>query len=124
MLWGTIQRLITNQIIGVTQGFEKRLNLVGVGYRANVSGQDLVLEIGCSHPVKYLIKEGVSIKVEGNTIIVSGIDKEKVGQTAAEIRAFKKPEPYKGKGIHYEGEVIRRKAGKQVAGAAAGVKGK
>lgn len=120
-LWGTYHRLINNGITGVIHGFSKKLNITGVGYRASLKGQMLTLEVGFSHPIEYLVPEDVKIEVEDNNIIiVSGIDKQRVGQTAAEIRAFKKPEPYKGRGIIYEGEVIRRKQGKQAAGASAG----
>jgi large subunit ribosomal protein L6 len=118
-LWGTIQRLINNNITGVTQGFVKKLNITGVGYRASVQGKILTLEMGFSHPVKYVIPENIEVKVEGNNaIIISGIDKQKVGQVSAEIREIKKPEPYKGKGIAYEDEVVRRKAGKQATSSA------
>ncbi|MEK9165444.1 MAG: 50S ribosomal protein L6 [Patescibacteria group bacterium] len=120
-LWGTYNRLINNGIIGVTQGFNKKLNISGVGYRANIKGQTLILEVGFSHAIEYPIPMDVKVEVENNNIIiVSGTDKQRVGQTAAEIRAFKKPEPYKGKGIIYEGEVIRRKQGKQAAGSSEG----
>ncbi|MFH1713314.1 MAG: 50S ribosomal protein L6 [Candidatus Jacksonbacteria bacterium] len=120
-LWGTYNRLINNGIIGVTQGFSKKLNINGVGYRANIKGQTLILEVGFSHSIEYPIPKDIKIEVENtNIIIVSGIDKQKVGQAAAEIRAFKKPEPYKGKGIIYENEVIRRKQGKQAAGSSEG----
>lgn len=116
-LWGTIQRLIQNKIKGVTTGFTKRLTISGVGYRANVKDKKLVLEVGFSHPVEFNIPEDITIVVEGAAITIFGIDKEKVGQMAARIRMVKKPEPYKGKGIMYEGEKIKRKAGKQAAGA-------
>ncbi len=115
-LWGTIQRLISNHIIGVIAGFSKKLKMSGVGYRAAVQGNKLVLEVGFSHPVDYPIPDGIEIKVENNLITVTGIDKQKVGETAAEIRAYKTPEPYKGKGIMYDNEIIHRKAGKQAAG--------
>jgi len=116
-LWGTFQRLISNNIIGVSEGFSKKLIISGVGYRANVDGKKLVLELGFSHSVEYPIPDGIEIAVEKNTqITISGIDKQKVGQIAAEIRDYKKPEPYKGKGIKYEDEIIHRKAGKQAAG--------
>ena len=113
-LHGTIRALINNMVIGLTKGFTKNLELVGIGYKAEVKGNELVLNLGYSHPVIYKIPEGINIKVEKNTkVIVSGIDKQKVGQVAAEIRAFRKPEPYKGKGIRYEGEYIMMKAGKR-----------
>lgn len=114
--WGTMRALTNNAIIGVTQGFEKNLEIEGIGYRANMEGNTLVLNIGYSHPVRFTPPEGVKISVEKNIIKVSGIDKFLVGKTAAEIRALKKPEPYKGKGIRYQGEIIRRKAGKKMAG--------
>ncbi len=117
-LWGTYQALIQNMIIGVTQGFEKKLLFEGIGYRATVNGNKLVLNLGYSHPVEIEAPKGISFKTEKNTIIVSGIDKFLVGQVAAEIRAKRKPEPYKGKGIRYENEVIRRKAGKKAVASA------
>jgi large subunit ribosomal protein L6 len=117
-LWGTIQRLIQNNIKGVTDGFSRRLILSGVGFRASVNGKKLLLELGFSHPVEFVIPDDITVAVEGNnTILISGIDKQKVGQIAARIRMVKKPEPYKGKGIMYEGEIVKRKAGKQAAGA-------
>ncbi|MBI5079101.1 50S ribosomal protein L6 [Candidatus Wolfebacteria bacterium] len=115
--WGTIRSLAYNAVLGVSQGFEKILEIEGVGYRAAMEGNDLVLSVGFSHPVKFKPPEGIKISVEKNTIKVNGIDKALVGKAASEIRAVKKPEPYKGKGIRYKGEVIRRKSGKKVAGA-------
>lgn len=114
-LHGLSRTLVSNMVEGVSTGFEKKLEFHGVGYRANVEGRDLVLNLGYSHPIKYTPKEGIEIKVEKNVITVAGIDKQLVGQTAAEIREFRKPEPYKGKGIKYEDEHIRRKAGKAAA---------
>lgn len=113
-MWGMTRAMIANMVKGVTEGFEKRLELVGVGYRAKqVSPNEISLTVGYSHPVEFKSPEGVNIQVEDNThIIVSGFDKHLVGLTAAKIRKIRKPEPYKGKGIKYEGEVIRRKAGK------------
>ncbi len=112
-LHGLTRTLIANMVTGVTQGFEKRLEIVGVGYRANLQGRTLQLSLGYSHPVIYPLPDGIEAVVEGQTkIIVKGIDKQKVGQAAAEIRGFRKPEPYKGKGIRYAGEQVRRKAGK------------
>lgn len=112
--WGTFARLIFNMTIGVSKGFEKKLELVGVGYRAQITDNILKLTIGFSHPVEFLIPKGVEIKVEqNNIIIVSGIDKQLVGEVAAQIRRLRKPEPYKGKGIKYSDEVIRKKAGKK-----------
>lgn len=115
--WGTIRSLIFNAIVGLTQGFSKVLEIEGVGFKANMEGNTLVLNIGYSHPVKFISPENIKISTEKNAIKISGIDKFLVGETAAKIRTLKKPEPYKGKGIRYRGEVIRRKAGKKVAGA-------
>lgn len=112
-LLGTTWALTRNAIEGVSQGFLKVLEIEGVGYRAAIEGKDLVLHLGYALPVRMPVLEGVAIVVEKNMIKVSGIDKELVGRAAAEIRALKKPEPYKGKGIHYQGEVIRRKVGKK-----------
>lgn len=117
--WGTMASLAQNMIEGVNKGFEKKLIIEGVGYRAKMEGASLLLNVGFSHPVKFDQPQGTVISVDKNTITVQGIDKNLVGQTAAQIRKIKKPEPYKGKGIHYEGEVIRRKAGKKAAGATA-----
>ncbi|MDD3170253.1 MAG: 50S ribosomal protein L6 [Candidatus Paceibacterota bacterium] len=115
-LWGLMRTLVFNMIEGVTKGFDKKLEINGVGFRARVEGKDLFLDVGFSHPVKIGAKEGISFSVEKNVIIVSGIEKELVGQVAAEIRRVKPPEPYKGKGIKYVDEVIRRKLGKKAAG--------
>jgi len=110
---GLSRTLIANMVEGVSKGFEKALEIVGVGYRAEVAGQVLKLTLGYSHPIEYRIPEGISIRVDKQVnIVVSGIDKELVGRVAAEIRAFKKPEPYKGKGVKYAGEKILRKVGK------------
>ena len=110
---GLTRTLIANMVEGVSNGFEKRLELTGVGYRATLKGKDLDLSLGYSHPVLYVCPENISFEVPDNThIIVRGIAKEQVGQVAAEIRAKRPPEPYKGKGIHYQGEHIRRKLGK------------
>jgi len=111
-MWGTVRALANNAVIGLTKGFEKKLEVNGVGYRVNVQGNKLVLNIGYSHPVEYEIPAGITITVERNLITVKGSDKQQVGQVAAEIRSFRKPEPYKGKGIKYVDEVIIRKAGK------------
>lgn len=112
-LWGLNRVLLFNMVEGVTQGYKKELEIVGVGYKAEVKGKELVLYVGMSAPYKYKIPEGIKITVENQTkIVVEGIDKEKVGQTAAEIRSIRPPEPYKGKGIKYVDEQIRRKAGK------------
>ena len=111
--WHGLQRaLINNAVIGVTQGFEKKLEINGVGFRLSGGPKEIEMALGFSHPVKYTAPEGVELKTDKMTITVSGIDKQLVGQTAAEIRALKKPEPYKGKGIKYVDEVILRKAGK------------
>ena len=111
-LHGLTRSLIQNMVTGVTDGYKKTLEVNGVGYRASKQGKTLTLNLGFSHPVEMTDPEGVETTVEGNNIIVSGIDKEKVGQFAAEIRDKKRPEPYKGKGIKYSDEVIRRKVGK------------
>lgn len=117
-LWGTVRAIVANMVVGVEKGFEKKLEIEGVGFKVQLQGNDLVLNLGFSHPVFFKTPEGVKIGVEKNTITVSGVSLELVGQTAANIRALKKPEPYKGKGIRYAGEVIKRKAGKKVAGSA------
>ncbi len=111
-LHGLTRTLIHNMVIGVTAGYEKTLEVNGVGYRASKSGNKLTLNLGYSHPVEMTDPEGLEAVVDGNKIIVKGIDKEKVGQYAAEIRDKRRPEPYKGKGIKYADEVIRRKVGK------------
>ena len=118
-LHGLSRTLINNLVEGVTKGFEKRLEINGVGYRANIQGRKAVLSLGFSHPVEYEAPEGIELAIDKdkkNVIIVSGIDKQVVGQVAAKIRSYRKPEPYKGKGIRYEGEMVRRKAGKAAAG--------
>ena len=110
---GLMRQLIANMVTGVTQGFKKELLIEGLGYRAEMKGKKLVMSLGFSHPVEYEAPEGITLKVEGNNkIIVEGIDKELVGQVAAIIRRFRPPEPYKGKGIRYIDEQVRRKAGK------------
>jgi len=116
-LWGLYRALIFNMIEGVQKGFEKKLEIEGVGYKAAVQGDELVLNLGFVNPVKVKKPAEIDFAVEKNVITVSGIDKEKVGQLAAEIRATKKAEPYKGKGIKYQGEKIRRKEGKKVVAA-------
>lgn len=113
-LWGTSRALLANMIMGVINGYEKKLEINGVGYRASVSGKKLILNVGFSHPVEFEIPKNIDIKVDKNIISISGIDKQFVGEIAARIRAIRKPEPYKGKGIKYIDEVIRRKAGKVV----------
>lgn len=116
-LWGTIRAVIANLISGVDKGFEKKLEIEGVGFRAQPQGDDLALNLGFSHQVIFKAPKGIKLEVLKNTITISGVSKELVGQTAANIRALKKPEPYKGKGIRYAGEVIKKKAGKKIAGA-------
>ncbi len=111
---GTMRSLINNMVIGVTQGFQKKLQLVGVGYRAQVKGKVLDLSLGFSHPVEYPIPEGITIETPSQTeIVVSGSDKQKVGQVAAEIRRYRPPEPYKGKGVRYADEHVIRKEAKK-----------
>lgn len=112
-MWGTTRQLIKNMIEGVTKGFEKKLEISGLGYRAEIKDKNLILHLGFSHPVLFPIPEGVSISVEKNIITVSGINKELVGNVAAKIRKIKEPDPYKGKGIKYVDEVIRRKLSKK-----------
>ncbi len=116
-LWGTARAVIANMVEGVKNGFEKKLQIEGVGYKAQVQGDKLVLNLGFSHPVEIKTPGDVSFSVDKNIITVSGIDKVVVGETAAKIRSLRKPEPYKGKGIRYVGEEVRRKAGKKVVGA-------
>ncbi len=109
---GLMRALLQNLVVGVSQGFEKKLELNGVGYRVALAGTDLKLNVGFSHDVMYKIPQGITVSVEQNIITISGINKQQVGQVAAEIRSLKKPEPYKGKGIKYVGERIIRKSGK------------
>lgn len=113
---GTLAALLKNAIAGVSSGFTKTLELAGIGFKASMEGANLVLNVGFSHPVKYTPPAGVKLAVEKGIVKVSGADRALVGQAAAKIRKVFPPEPYKGKGIHYQGEVIRRKAGKKVAG--------
>lgn len=113
--WGLFHKLIGNMVIGVSQGYEKKLEINGVGYRAALSGQKLTLNLGFSHPVEFILPDGIKGQVEGNVVTVAGIDKQLVGEIAAQIRRKRKPEPYKGKGIKYIDEIIRRKAGKTSA---------
>jgi len=112
-LWGLSRALIANMVKGVKDGYEKKLEIEGIGYRGAVQNGKLVLNLGFSHPVEVASPPGIELKMEKNVITVAGIDKELVGETAASIRALKKPEPYKGKGIRYQGEVIKIKAGKK-----------
>jgi large subunit ribosomal protein L6 len=118
-LWGTFSSLIANMLKGVTDGFQKKLEINGVGYKASLKGTDLVLEVGFTHPVTVKATPGIKFTVEKNVITVEGADKHAVGEMAALVRRVRKPEPYKGKGIKYSDEVIRRKAGKTAAKAAA-----
>ena len=111
--YGLVRALLANNVIGVSTGFSKVLELRGVGYRAQAQGKKLNLSLGFSHPVEYQLPEGVDVKVEQSKIIISGFDKQKVGQVAAEIRAYRPPEPYKGKGVRYEGEYVAMKEGKK-----------
>lgn len=112
-LHGLMRTLINNNIIGVTDGYSKQLDVVGTGYRVQLKGNDLELSLGFSHPVSFTAPEGIKLEVEGNNkITVRGIDKQVVGETAANIRKLRKPEPYKGKGVRYAGEEVRRKSGK------------
>ena len=117
-LWGLTRALLANMIEGVSKGFEKKLEIQGVGYKVALKGNKLDMALGFSHPVKVECPEGIKFEVEKNIITVSGIDKQAVGQTAANIRAFKKPEPYKGKGIRYLGEQVRMRQGKKSVGTA------
>lgn len=111
---GLARSLVNNMVQGVDQGYEKTLKLIGVGYRAQASGKTLTLSLGYSHPVEMAVPDGVDVKVEKNTtVVVSGYDKEQVGQFAADIRSKREPEPYKGKGVRYEDEYVARKEGKR-----------
>ncbi len=116
-LWGTTRSIIDSLVTGVVEGFKKQLEINGVGFKAEMKGKVLVLNVGFSHQVEYNIPEDITASVEKNIITIEGIDKQRVGQITAEIRSIKKPEPYKGKGIKYIDEVIRRKAGKVAKGA-------
>lgn len=109
---GLMRTLLQNMVTGVSQGFSKKLEIIGVGYRVAMAGTDLKLNLGFSHVITYSLPQGITAAIEQNTITISGIDKQQVGQVAAEIRELKKPEPYKGKGIKYAGERILRKSGK------------
>lgn len=112
-LWGTYPAHLRNMIEGATKGYTKKLEVEGVGYKWEVKGTNIVMALGFSHPVTVAIPQGITVAVDKLTMTISGIDKDKVGQFAAQIRDYKKPEPYKGKGIHYVGEYIRRKQGKK-----------
>lgn len=111
-LWGLYRSLVNNMVLGVTEGFEKKLEINGVGYAASTSGSKLILKVGYSHPVEFELPKEISAAVEKNVITITGIDKQLVGEVAANVRKIRKPEPYKGKGIKYIDEIIRRKVGK------------
>ncbi len=113
-LWGLTRSLIANAVLGVVSGFEKKLEINGVGYRGSIAGKTITLALGFSHPVIVEVPDGLTATMEKNVITITGIDKQAVGEFAAKVRALKKPEPYKGKGIKYSDEVVRRKAGKVV----------
>ena len=116
VLHGLYRSLISNMVVGTSQGFEKKLEMIGVGYRAAVKGSNLDVQVGYSHPTMLAIPAGLSVAVEKNTVIsITGIDKRSVGQFAADIRSLRPPEPYQGKGIRYQGEYVRRKAGKSAS---------
>jgi len=114
-IWGLMWSLITNNVIGVSTGFIRKLEINGVGYRAAVAGSNLNMSLGFSHPVEFKLPKGITASVAGNVIILEGADKALLGETAAQIRKIRKPEPYKGKGVKYSEEIIRRKAGKSAA---------
>lgn len=114
-LWGLYRALINNMVVGVNDGFEKKLEIKGVGYKMAVTGNKINFNLGFSHPIEFPLPQGISAVAEGNTLTISGIDKQLVGEIAAQIRKLRVPEPYKGKGIKYSDEVIRRKAGKAAA---------
>lgn len=115
-IWGTIRSHIANMVDGVVNEWSKKLELNGVGFKMNVQGKKLVMSLGFSHEIEYALPEGINATIEGNVLTISGVNKEVVGKVAAEIRAFKKPEPYKGKGFRYTDETIIRKAGKSAKG--------
>jgi large subunit ribosomal protein L6 len=112
-IWGTTTRLIANMIKGIVEGFQRQLELNGVGYRMAIQGKKINLALGFSHPVEVVVPEGIEVKIEGNVMTISGIDKQKVGQFAANIRELKPVEPYKGKGFRYVGEIVKKKEGKK-----------
>ncbi|TVR99274.1 MAG: 50S ribosomal protein L6 [Rhodospirillales bacterium] len=114
MMWGTARTLVNNLVQGVANGFTRKLEITGVGYRAQMQGNDLVLQLGYSHEIRYPVPDGIKVECPDQThITVHGADKQRVGQVAAEIRAYRKVEPYKGKGIRYDDEIVRRKEGKK-----------
>lgn len=117
-LHGLVRSLLANMVTGVTNGYEKQLEILGVGYRANVNGSKLNLSLGFSHPIEYNIPEGITVEIDKekkNILVIKGIDKQLLGEVAANIRSYRKPEPYKGKGIRYVGEYVQQKAGKAAA---------
>lgn len=118
-MWGLTRAMIQNMIVGVEKGYQKQLELQGVGFKVAAKGKDLEFSLGFSHPVIFKAVQGIDFKIEKNIVTVSGIDKQLVGQVAADIRSLKEPEPYKGKGVRYVGEYVRRKEGKKVAGTTA-----
>ncbi|MEK7067313.1 MAG: 50S ribosomal protein L6 [Patescibacteria group bacterium] len=115
-LWGLARALFANAVYGVVDGFEKKLQIEGIGYKGEVKGSSILFALGFSHPIEFPLPAGITAKIEKNLITISGIDKAVVGETAAKIRALKKPEPYKGKGIRFVGEIIKIKAGKKAVG--------
>jgi len=117
-LWGTARSIVANMVRGVVSGYEKQLELQGTGYKVNLQGDKLVLDVGYSKSVEFVVPKGINLTVEKNIITISGIDKQLVGETAARIRKIRKVEPYKGKGLRYVGEVVRRKEGKKAVGEA------
>ncbi len=117
-IWGTTARIIENMIKGVTEGFQKQLELNGVGFRMNLQGKKIILALGFSHPVEIEIPEGIEVKIENNLMTILGIDKQKIGQFAADIKKLKPVEPYKGKGFRYVGEIVRKKEGKKAVASA------
>jgi len=118
-LWGLFSRLIQNMVTGVKEGFEKKLEVIGVGFRVSLQGDKLVLNLGYSHPIEFNLPAGIKAEVEKNLITITGIDKQQVGEIAAQIRRIKKPDPYKGKGIKYLDEIIKKKPGKAAVKSAA-----
>lgn len=111
-LWGLFRALINNMVVGVNDGYEKKLEIKGVGYKMAVSGNKIIFNLGFSHPIEFLLPIGISASVDGNFLTISGFDKQLVGELSAQVRKLREPEPYKGKGIKYSDEIIRRKAGK------------
>ncbi|MFA5075802.1 MAG: 50S ribosomal protein L6 [Patescibacteria group bacterium] len=118
-LWGLFRKLVANMVEGVTQGFEKKLELVGVGYKVAVQGNKIILNVGFSHPVEFVVPAGITAVMQEKQLVIAGADRQMVGEVAANIRKVRKPEPYKGKGIRYSDETVRRKAGKAAKAGAA-----